>query len=110
LKKDIAQQKKELKSAIDASNLIAAMNDLNELLKQKEKQAASDDLGRDLRSVEALQKKHENLENNLNEISEKAKTLNEQAVKLLDNQVEGLSFFLFSFFSFFKNIHFKHLF
>jgi spectrin alpha len=53
---------------------------------EKETALLSDDYGRDLASVQALQRKHEGLERDLDALEEKVKTLRMDAVQLVGTQ------------------------
>ena len=66
---ELDARRAELKEAGGAFDAIAAITDLEELLRQKEKLAASEDYGKDLPSVLAHQKKLEALARDLEGIS-----------------------------------------
>ena len=55
-------------------------------MNDKETALLSDDCGRDLASVQALQRKHEGLERDLDALEEKVKTLNADASQLVNLQ------------------------
>ena len=55
-------------------------------MNEKETALLSDDCGRDLASVQALQRKHEGLERDLDALEEKVKTLNADASQLVNLQ------------------------
>lgn len=55
-------------------------------MNEKEAALLSDDYGRDLASVQALQRKHEGLERDLDALEEKVKTLGLDAAQLVGAQ------------------------
>ena len=55
-------------------------------MNEKETALLSDDYGRDLASVQALQRKHEGLERDLDALEEKVKTLGLDAAQLVGAQ------------------------
>jgi DNA repair exonuclease SbcCD ATPase subunit len=65
-----------LGGAADVNTLNKSLTDLITALKSKEAAAASEDVGRDLSSVQALQKKHNDLARDVTALAEKAKVLN----------------------------------
>jgi len=73
LSTEIEKIKSRLDEGKGASHLLTRMNDLNDLIRQKEKQASSQEYGSDLPSVTALKKKHANLNQDIEGIDEKIK-------------------------------------
>ena len=65
-----------LGGAVEVNTLGKALADLIAALKSKEPAATSDDVGRDLSSVQALQKKNNDLARDVSALAEKAKVLN----------------------------------
>lgn len=55
-------------------------------MSEKETDLLSDDYGRDMASVQALQRKHEGLERDLDALEEKVKTLSLDAAQLVGAQ------------------------
>ena len=70
------ERKAVLGGAVEVNTLGKALADLIAALKSKEPAATSDDVGRDLSSVQALQKKNNDLARDVSALAEKAKVLN----------------------------------
>ena len=60
-----------------------------EWIKEKDQALSIDELGKDLRSVQALQRKHEGLERDLAALGDKIKKLHDLAKKLISNHPES---------------------
>eukprot|EP00095_Tigriopus_kingsejongensis_P005059 maker-scaffold330_size203968-snap-gene-0.18 protein:Tk05059 transcript:maker-scaffold330_size203968-snap-gene-0.18-mRNA-1 annotation:"spectrin alpha chain" len=65
------------------------VDETKEWIAEKDETLSIEDLGKDLRSVQALQRKHEGLERDLAALSDKIKRLDETAAKLMHNHPES---------------------
>lgn len=65
------------------------VDETKEWIQEKDEALSIDDLGKDLRSVQALQRKHEGLERDLNALGDKIKRLDDTAAKLMQNHPES---------------------
>ena len=77
-----SERKSVLGGATEVNTLSKALSDLIAALKSKEPAATSDDVGRDLSSVQALQKKNNDLARDVVALAEKAKVLNADVDKV----------------------------
>lgn len=59
------------------------MDETKDWIQEKDEALNSDDLGRDLRTVQALQRKHEGLERDLAALGDKIRQLDETASRLM---------------------------
>lgn len=75
-----------MKGALQVQKFIRAGDETKSWMNEKETALLSDDYGRDLASVQALQRKHEGLERDLDALEEKVKTLKMDAVQLVGAQ------------------------
>ena len=75
------ERKAVLGGAADVNTLNKALTDLTAALRAKEALAASDDVGRDLSSVQALKKKHNDVLRDVATLAEKAKVLDSDVEK-----------------------------
>ena len=66
-----AAKKHQLEEAYDVQKFIRAADETKLWMNEKSTSALSDDYGRDLASVQALQRKHEGLERDLDALEEK---------------------------------------
>lgn len=78
---ELDARKAELKDAGGASALLLGLNNLDELLGQKEKQAASEDYGKDLPSTLAQKKKQDSLNRDLEDIAAKVDEFHKECEK-----------------------------
>jgi spectrin alpha len=65
------------------------VDETKEWIQEKDEALSIDDLGKDLRSVQALQRKHEGLERDLAALGDKIKRLDDCADKLMQNHPES---------------------
>jgi len=65
------------------------VDETKEWIQEKDEALSIDDLGKDLRSVQALQRKHEGLERDLAALNDKIKRLDDMAAKLVQNHPEA---------------------
>ena len=86
---ELEARRAELKEAGGAVALIDGINDLEELLRQKEKLAASEDYGKDLPSVLAHQKKQEALGRDLEGIACKVDDLGRDSKKFAETNPDA---------------------
>lgn len=82
----VAQKRRDqLGSAHEVQRFQREADDTRDWIAEKDKMLDSDDYGNDLRSVLALQRKHEGLESDLLALNERIKQLNETAERLRQN-------------------------
>uniref|UniRef100_A0A915I8Y9 SH3 domain-containing protein n=1 Tax=Romanomermis culicivorax TaxID=13658 RepID=A0A915I8Y9_ROMCU len=77
-----AQRAQQLGSAHEVQRFHRAVDEAKDWISEKNDALNSDDFGRDLRSVQALQRKHEGLERDLAALGEKIKQLDDAADRL----------------------------
>jgi len=65
------------------------IDETRDWIQEKDGALGIDDLGRDLRSVQALQRKHEGFERDLAALDEKIRTIDEQGRKLMKNHPDS---------------------
>jgi spermidine/putrescine-binding protein len=65
------------------------VDETKDWIQEKDEALDSEDFGRDLRSVQALQRKHEGVERDLAALGDKIKTLDEKANKLRQTHPEA---------------------
>lgn len=80
------KRKKALEGAHQVQKFIRAGDETKSWMNEKETALLSEDYGRDLASVQALQRKHEGLERDLDALEEKVKTLGLDAAQLVGAQ------------------------
>lgn len=81
-----SKRKKTLKGAYQVQKFIRAGDETKSWMSEKETALLSDDYGRDLASVQALQRKHEGLERDLDALEEKVKLLGLDSAQLIGAQ------------------------
>lgn len=80
------KRNKALQGALQVQKFIRAGDETKSWMNEKETALLSDDYGRDSASVQALQRKHEGLERDLDALEEKVKTLGRDAAQLVGAQ------------------------
>ena len=75
--------------AHEVSRFHRDVDETKEWIQEKDEALSIDELGKDLRSVQALQRKHEGLERDLAALNDKIKKLDDMAAKLIQNHPES---------------------
>jgi len=65
------------------------VDETKDWIAEKDEALSKDDLGKDLRTVQALQRKHEGLERDLAALGDKIRQLDENATKLMQTHPES---------------------
>ncbi|CAI4227013.1 unnamed protein product [Auanema sp. JU1783] len=82
LEEQTEQREQQLGSAHEVQRFHRDVDETRDWIQEKDDALDSDDYGRDLRSVQALQRKHEGVERDLAALGDKIKSLDEKASKL----------------------------
>ncbi|XP_048482065.1 spectrin alpha chain isoform X4 [Plutella xylostella] len=80
-----AERAQQLGSAHEVQRFHRDVDETKDWIAEKEAALATDDLGRDLRSVQTLQRKHEGLERDLAALGDKIRQLDETANRLMSS-------------------------
>ena len=83
------ERKKEFERAHEVQRFHRDADETKEWIQEKDQALSVDDLGKDLRSVQALQRKHEGLERDLAALDDGIKRLDEAGVKMIENHPES---------------------
>lgn len=89
LQKLTAQRAQQLGSAHQVQRFHRDVDETKDWIQEKDDALKSEDFGKDLRSVQALQRKHEGLERDLAALGDKIRTLDETANKLKQTHPES---------------------
>ena len=89
LQADTGQKVAEFERANEVQRFHRDVDETKDWIQEKEDAVSIDDVGKDLRSVQALQRKHEGLERDLAALGDKIKNLNEVASKLSNNHPDS---------------------
>uniref|UniRef100_A0A0K0ELE0 SH3 domain-containing protein n=1 Tax=Strongyloides stercoralis TaxID=6248 RepID=A0A0K0ELE0_STRER len=89
LEKKAIQREQQLDSAHEVQRFHHDIDETKEWIQEKNEALDTDDFGRDLRSVQALQRKHEGIERDLTVLGDKIRTLDEKANKLRQTHPEA---------------------
>ncbi|KAK2727728.1 hypothetical protein QYM36_008275, partial [Artemia franciscana] len=80
-----AEKAQQLGSAHEVQRFHRDVDETKDWIQEKDAALESDDLGKDLRTVQALQRKHEGLERDLAALGDKIRQLDEVAARLIQN-------------------------
>lgn len=80
-----AERASQLGSAHEVSRFHRDVDETKDWISEKEEALANDDLGKDLRSVQTLQRKHEGMERDLAALRDKIRQLDETANRLMQS-------------------------
>ena len=80
-----AERASQLGSAHEVQRFHRDVDETKDWIREKDAALNNDDLGKDLRSVQALQRKHEGLERDLAALGDKIKQLDETATRLMQS-------------------------
>ncbi|KOC66045.1 Spectrin alpha chain [Habropoda laboriosa] len=83
-----AERANQLGSAHEVQRFHRDVDETKDWIREKDAALNNDDLGKDLRSVQALQRKHEGLERDLAALGDKIKQLDETANRLMQSHPE----------------------
>ncbi|XP_011879275.1 PREDICTED: spectrin alpha chain isoform X1 [Vollenhovia emeryi] len=83
-----AERASQLGSAHEVQRFHRDVDETKDWIREKDAALNNDDLGKDLRSVQALQRKHEGLERDLAALGDKIKQLDETANRLMQSHPE----------------------
>uniref|UniRef100_A0A2A6CFM8 Spc-1 n=1 Tax=Pristionchus pacificus TaxID=54126 RepID=A0A2A6CFM8_PRIPA len=89
LEEQTEQREQQLGSAHEVQRFHRDVDETRDWIQEKDDALNSDDFGRDLRSVQALQRKHEGVERDLAALGDKIKSLDEKANKLRQSHPEA---------------------
>ena len=89
LEDQTTERKKEFERAHEVQRFHRDADETKEWIQEKDEALSVDDLGKDLRSVQALQRKHEGLERDLAALDDGIKRLDEAGVKMIENHPES---------------------
>ena len=89
LEDQTTERKKEFERAHEVQRFHRDADETKEWIQEKDQALSVDDLGKDLRSVQALQRKHEGLERDLAALDDGIKRLDEAGVKMIENHPES---------------------
>lgn len=89
LEEQTEQREQQLGSAHEVQRFHRDVDETKDWITEKNEALDSDDFGRDLRSVQALQRKHEGVERDLVALGDKIRTLDEKANRLRQNHPEA---------------------
>ncbi|XP_063912362.1 spectrin alpha chain isoform X3 [Zophobas morio] len=84
-----AERANQLGSAHEVQRFHRDVDETKDWIQEKDEALNNDDLGKDLRSVQALQRKHEGLERDLAALGDKIKQLDEIALRLVQTHPES---------------------
>lgn len=89
LEQKAEQRSQQLDSAHEVQRFHRDIDETKDWIQEKNDALESDDFGRDLRSVQALQRKHDGVERDLAALGDKIRTLDEKANKLRQTHPEA---------------------
>ncbi|VDM96402.1 unnamed protein product [Thelazia callipaeda] len=89
LEEQTEQREQQLGSAHEVQRFHRDVDETKDWIMEKDEALDSEDFGRDLRSVQALQRKHEGVERDLAALGDKIKTLDEKANRLRQTHPEA---------------------
>lgn len=89
LEEQTEQREQQLGSAHEVQRFHRDIDETKDWIQEKDDALDSDDFGRDLRSVQALQRKHEGVERDLAALGDKIKVLDEKAHRLRQTHPEA---------------------
>ncbi|CAD5229447.1 unnamed protein product [Bursaphelenchus okinawaensis] len=89
LEQKAEQREQQLDSAHEVQRFHRDIDETKDWIQEKNEALDSDDFGRDLRSVQALQRKHDGVERDLAALGDKIKNLDEKANKLRQTHPEA---------------------
>lgn len=89
LEEKAEQREQQLGSAHEVQRFHRDVDETKDWIQEKDEALDSEDFGRDLRSVQALQRKHEGVERDLAALGDKIRTLDEKANKLRQTHPEA---------------------
>ncbi|KAI6209533.1 Spectrin protein 1 [Aphelenchoides besseyi] len=89
LEQQAEQREQQLGSAHEVQRFHRDVDETRDWIQEKNEALDSDDFGRDLRSVQALQRKHDGVERDLAALGDKIRTLDEKANKLRQTHPEA---------------------
>lgn len=89
LEEQTEQREQQLGSAHEVQRFHRDIDETKDWILEKDEALDSEDFGRDLRSVQALQRKHEGVERDLAALGDKIKTLDEKANRLRQTHPEA---------------------
>jgi spectrin alpha len=89
LEEKAEQREQQLGSAHEVQRFHRDIDETKDWIQEKDEALTTEDFGRDLRSVQALQRKHEGVERDLAALGDKIKTLDEKANKLRQSHPEA---------------------
>ncbi|EYB99527.1 hypothetical protein Y032_0122g1099 [Ancylostoma ceylanicum] len=89
LEEQTEQREQQLGSAHEVQRFHRDVDETRDWIQEKDDALDSDDFGRDLRSVQALQRKHEGVERDLAALGDKIKSLDEKANRLRQSHPEA---------------------
>ncbi|MFH4975655.1 hypothetical protein AB6A40_002364 [Gnathostoma spinigerum] len=89
LEEQTEQREQQLGSAHEVQRFHRDIDETKDWIMEKDEALDSEDFGRDLRSVQALQRKHEGVERDLAALGDKIKTLDEKANRLRQTHPEA---------------------
>jgi len=84
-----AERAQQLGSAHEVQRFHRDVDETKDWIHEKDEALNNDDLGKDLRSVQALQRKHEGLERDLAALGDKIRQLDEAAVRLVQGHPDS---------------------
>ncbi|CAI5455840.1 unnamed protein product [Caenorhabditis angaria] len=89
LEEQTEQREQQLGSAHEVQRFHRDVDETKDWIQEKDEALDSEDFGRDLRSVQALQRKHEGVERDLAALGDKIKSLDEKANRLRQSHPEA---------------------
>ncbi|CAJ0583549.1 unnamed protein product, partial [Mesorhabditis spiculigera] len=89
LEEQAEQREQQLGSAHEVQRFHRDVDETRDWIQEKDDALRSEDFGRDLRSVQALQRKHEGVERDLAALGDKIKSLDEKANRLRQSHPEA---------------------
>lgn len=89
LEEQTEQREQQLGSAHEVQRFHRDVDETRDWIQEKDDALDSEDFGRDLRSVQALQRKHEGVERDLAALGDKIKSLDEKANRLRQSHPEA---------------------
>ena len=89
LEDQTTERKKQFEAAHEVQRFHRDADETKEWIQEKDQALSVDDLGKDLRSVQALQRKHEGLERDLAALDDGIKRLDEAGVNMIENHPES---------------------
>ena len=89
LEEKVIEREQELGSAHEVQRFHRDVDETKDWIEEKDEALNNEDFGRDLRSVQALQRKHEGLERDLAALGDKIRVLDDKATKLRHTHPEA---------------------